>query len=282
MIDAHQHFWELERGYYDWLTEDLEALHSDFLPSDLESVLSANQLSGTILVQAAATEAETRFCFELARSHPWIKAVTGWVDLESKNFHDRLQGLIIDGGGLLKALRPMIQDISDTNWIARPYLDASIQSLADAGIMLEALVKPRHLGALEARLRRHENLRCVIDHCAKPRIAEREIDDWANDMRSLAKLPQVTGVKLSGLLTEARAEDGAAELQPYVTTVIEAFGTDRILWGSDWPVLNLASDYSKWLDIARELTHDLSVNERNAIFGGNAGQIYGVESGRER
>jgi L-fuconolactonase len=277
IIDAHQHFWLLERGDYDWLTPDLAPLYRDFLPGDLHPIRERVGIAGTILVQAAATEEETRFCFALARSNPEILGVTGWADFEAPDFAHRLDALIADGGGLLKALRPMIQDIPDPDWVSGTKLDSAFAAVADRGLLFEALVKPQHLRPLTDRLARQAEIACVIDHCAKPRIANRELDEWQRGMQGLAALPQVVGVKLSGLLTEAATADGVDALRPYVDAAAEAFGTDRLIWGSDWPVLTLAASYEQWFAMANELLAGFSVEERGAIFGGNAMRIYNIE-----
>lgn len=278
IIDAHQHFWLLARGDYDWLTPDLDPLYYDFMPADLAPVRERLGITGTILVQAAATEEETRFCFGLARANTWIRAVTGWSDLEAPDFAERLDRLVTDGGGLLRALRPMIQDIPDPTWVESAALDTSFDHLAARGLLFEALIKPPHLPSLFTRLARHPNLACVIDHCAKPQIAAREREEWLAGMKRLASLPQVAGVKLSGLLTEAAPGDGVEALRPYVSAVAETFGTDRLIWGSDWPVLELAATYEDWFAMARELLGEFSGREQAAILGGNAARIYGFDA----
>lgn len=278
IIDAHQHFWQLARGDYDWMSPDYVPLYRDFLPADLAPMRDRLGIAGTILVQAAATEEETRFCFGLARANPWILGVTGWCDFEAGDFAGRLDVLVADGGGLLKALRPMIQEIPDPHWVEGAALDVAFDALVRHGLLFEALVKPPHLASLHARLSRHADLACVIDHCAKPQIAARARDEWEAGMKRLAGLPQVVGVKLSGLLTEASPGDGVEALRPYVAFMAETFRADRLMWGSDWPVLELAASYDDWFAMAQELLGAFSQEERAAVFGGNAARIYGIDS----
>lgn len=276
IVDAHQHFWRLDRSDYDWLTPDLATLYRDFGPVDLDPLLDATGVDATIIVQAAATEAETRYCFELARQWPRASGVVGWIDFEAGNVADAVARLVADGGGLLRGLRPMIQDIADTGWVAKPELDAAFDAVIAHDLVFDALVKLPHLAALGERLDRFPDLRCVIDHGAKPPIAAREFDDWAAGMRMLSNRDNVVGLKLSGLLTEAGPGEGGEALRPYVDHLIDCFGPTRLIWGSDWPVLTLAGDYREWFDMAQALTARLGPDAQAAIFGGNAARVYRI------
>jgi len=276
VIDAHQHFWRLARGGYAWLTPDIGVLYRDFEPADLAPLLARNDVTASVVVQAAANEAETHFLFELAREHAFIKGVVGWTEFDAPDVARRIAALVAAGAGKLKGLRPMIQDIADGGWVARPRLDAAFAAMIDHGLVFDALVKPRHFGALLSRLQRQPQLRCVIDHAGKPDIAHDGFDAWA---RSLERLARETGAccKLSGLLTEAAPGATAADLAPYVEHVFACFGAERVLWGSDWPVLDLASDYGAWFAMARNLVASCATGFETQIFGANAVSLYRLD-----
>ena len=275
-VDAHQHFWRLSRGDYAWLTPELRALYRDFEPSDLAPLLAENNVAATVLVQAAATEEETHFLFALARKHAFIQGVVGWTDFAAPDAAPRIAALAAAGGGMLKGLRPMIQDIADPHWVQRPELDAAFAAMIAHDLAFDALVKPAHIPALLARLARHPSLRTVIDHAAKPDIAHGGFDAWAPLLQRLAR---ETGAycKLSGLLTEARSGATADDFAPYVEHVFACFGPERVLWGSDWPVLDLASEYSAWLDMARGLVDRHAPGFAAKVFGENAVRFYRLQ-----
>ncbi|MCR5858606.1 amidohydrolase [Mesorhizobium sp. J428] len=272
-IDAHQHFWRLSRGDYAWLTPDLHTIHRDFLPEDIKPLLRSNGISGTVLVQAAPTEAETEFMLSLARDHAFIEAVVGWVDFEAADAPARIAKLAADPK--LKGLRPMIQDLPDDDWMLRPSLAPAFRALIGQGLVFDALVLPRHLTNLSVLLARHPGMRTIIDHCAKPAIAAGDIAGWAHDMRRLASETEAF-CKLSGLVTEADAGWSVETLRPCVDFVLEHFGPDRLIWGSDWPVCLLASDYASWLEATDVLLGGCTDGERDAILGGNAIRAYGL------
>jgi L-fuconolactonase len=274
-IDAHQHFWRLDRGDYDWLSPALTPLYRDYLPRDLAPHLEAAGVAATILVQAASTEAETRFLLGIAQSTPFVVGVVGWVDMEAPDVAERLAALVKEGGGYLKGIRPMIQDIADPHWILSPRLDRAFDALEALDLRFDALVRPVHLEPLVRRLEQRPNLKVAIDHAAKPGIAAGARIGWANGLAALASRTTAR-CKLSGLLTEAGPGADVEELVPFVEQIVAAFGAGRIMWGSDWPVLNLASDYSTWHTMAKQLVADLTVHERGLIFGGVAAEFYGV------
>lgn len=272
-IDAHQHYWRLDRGDYDWLTPELGVLHRDYLPAQLEPLLRTAGVCATVLVQAAASEAETRFLAQLAHATPTVAGVVGWFDMEDVEAPSHLDALRADCDGMLKGVRPMVQDIPDDQWLGRDALDPAFDAIIQAGLAFDALVLPRHLDALLVRLERHPRLRTVIDHCAKPDIARGRFSDWARALHRLAEHPGVH-CKLSGLLTQMAPGQGVEALRPYVAKVLEIFGPRRILWGSDWPVLGLRAEYGDWLVCTRALLTGLDHDEQDAIFGGNAARFY--------
>lgn len=272
-IDAHQHFWRLSRGDYGWLSPALGPIHRDFMPEDLEPLIRSAGISGTILVQAAPTEAETEFMLSLARDHAFIEGVVGWVDFEAADVPARIAGLAANPK--LKGLRPMIQDLPDDDWMLRPDLDAAFRALIEHGLVFDALVLPRHLANLSVLLARHPGMRTIIDHCAKPAIAAGDLAGWAHDMWRLASDTDAF-CKLSGLVTEAGAGWSVETLRPCVDLALDCFGPNRLIWGSDWPVCLLAADYASWLEATDVLLRGCTDDERGAILGGNAIRAYGL------
>ena len=273
-IDAHQHFWRLDRGDYGWLTQkDHPKIARDFLPADLEPLLADANIDKTILVQAAPTEAETNFLIWLAEQTPLIAGVVGWIDFDAEDAASRIAKLSVKQK--LVGLRPMMQNLPDDEWMLRKELAKPIDAMIRADLCFDALVKPRHLPALAEFLDRYPNLSVVIDHGAKPDIAGAGIDLWAQYMRHVAK-SSTAFCKLSGLATEAGANWTADTLKLYVDVLLESFGPSRIMWGSDWPVLLEAGDYPRWLTAAETLTKHLSAADRALIFGGTAATFYGL------
>lgn len=275
IIDSHQHYWKLSRGDYNWLTPDMVPLYQDFLPKSLKPCLDRNGIVGTVVVQAAATEDETRFLLDLAKSDPTILGVVGWVDFEAKDVARRLERLVDYGEGYLKGVRPMIQDIGDTTWVGSSAIDAAFHALADMDLTFDALVKPIHLPTLHARLQRHSSLKTIIDHCAKPNIAQNSRSRWSSDLARLAELPNVY-CKLSGLVTETGPHWDFTELRPYIADVRYHFGAERLMWGSDWPVLKLKTCYSSWIEGVKE-HQKWSQEEFHKIFYQNAVDFYNLQ-----
>ncbi|MFJ5368934.1 amidohydrolase family protein [Bosea sp. CER48] len=276
-IDSHQHFWRLGRGDYGWLTPALKPLHRDFEPGDLAPLLAGHGIASTILVQAAPTEAETRFLLDLAATTPFIAGVVGWTDFEAADAPARIAALAADP--LLVGLRPMVQDIPDPGWLARPGLAPAFAALKQHGLVFDALVKPPQIPALLALLERETALPVVIDHGAKPDLTGADLAAWRGGIAALAARPN-TACKLSGLVTEAGPSWTDATLAPAIAHLLACFCPQRLLWGSDWPVATLAASYAEWHAAAERLTAALSEPDRAALFGGNAARIYLAERGR--
>lgn len=270
-IDAHQHFWRPSRGDYGWLTPDLAPLYRDFLPGDLAPLIGRAGISGTVLVQAAPTEAETTFMLALAEEHAFIEGVVGWTDFEAPDASTRIAALAAHPK--LIGLRPMIQDLPDDGWMLRPELAPAFNALVSHDIVFDALVFPRHLANLTLLLRRNPALRAVIDHGAKPAIVSGEIAAWAAGMATIARNTSAC-CKLSGLVTEVGADWSVSRLRPYVEHLLAEFGPSRLIWGSDWPVCTLAAGYEDWFDATGRLLESCSAAEREAILGGNAARQY--------
>jgi L-fuconolactonase len=276
-IDAHHHLWTLARGDYGWLTPALAPIHRDFSLSDLAPHLAAAKIKGTILMQAAPTEAETMFLLDIAAKAQVVRGVVGWTDFDAADGRARIDTLA--ARRLLVGLRPMVQDILDDDWLLRPALAPLLAAMARNSLVFDALVLPRHLPRLLRLIDDHPNMQFVLDHCAKPRLATGEITDWHDDIALLAERPNIV-CKLSGLATEATPGWQITDLRKAVDHVVACFGPHRLLWGSDWPVVNLAGGYEKWFAAAETLLAGLSADENAAIFGGNAARIYLSRRGR--
>lgn len=275
-IDSHQHFWKLQRGDYDWLTPELATLYRDCQPAELEPMLKAANVQRTILVQAATTVAETEYLLRLAEQHSFIAGVVGWVDMDDPATALKDLNRLQSNPHLL-GIRPMIQDIADPNWMLRNTLTPIFETLIDLNLRFDALVLPAHLENLRTLLHRHPQLPCVIDHAAKPAIADASWQPWADDMAALAQEMKCY-CKLSGLLTEAGERTSDEALQPYTAHLLACFGPQRLMWGSDWPVLTLAGDYAGWLQQSERLLQHLSATEQEAIFGATATTFYGLDT----
>lgn len=273
-IDAHQHFWKLERGDYRWLTPDLTPLHRDFLPQHLRPLLRRAGVRKTVLVQAADSLAETRYLLSLADQEDFIAAVVGWVDMEDAAIPTLLAELAENT--CFVGVRPMLQDIAEIDWMLSPRLQPAFAALQRLGLTFDALVKPVHLDNLLVLLRRHPGLAVVIDHAAKPDIANGGNGSWRARMRELAAFDNCY-CKLSGLLTEAGDNAQPAQIQPYVEFLLECFGARKLMWGSDWPVLNLAGSYQGWRRMCEGFVARLSAADRERVFGGTAAAFYGLD-----
>jgi L-fuconolactonase len=277
-IDAHQHYWEISRGDYGWLTPKLAEIYRDFGPRDLSPHLKGADISRTLLVQAAPTEEETAYLLSLAKTEDSIAGVVGWVDFDSLDAAERIAALATDP--LLVGLRPMMQDIAETDWMLSPRLAPALAEMQRWNLVFDALVTPRHLKALTRFARIYSGLSIVIDHGAKPDIAGGAFEEWATEMTRLAALPNIC-VKLSGLVTEAGEHWVEADLRRYMQHLLMAFGPRRILFGSDWPVLNLADDYGSWIAFVERAISHLSHQDKAAVMGFNAARIYLSKRGRQ-
>ena len=273
-IDAHQHFWQLAARAGGWPPPSLAAIYRDFAPEDLAPLLAQHGVAGTVLVQSLPSEDDTRWLLALADRADFIRAVVGWTDLLAPDAPAEIACLA--SNTKLKGLRPMLQDISDDQWIANPALAPALSAMVEHGLRFDALVLPRHLPALLQCARDYPRLAIVIDHAAKPPIADAAFGRWREDLAQLAALPNVH-CKLSGLVTEAKPDWNVGDLRPYVAHVLEVFGAQRVIWGSDWPVVDLAGGYGAWLAASETLLSHLGQQDRNDIFGLNACRFYGFD-----
>jgi L-fucono-1,5-lactonase len=269
-IDSHQHFWSVSSGKALWPTPAEGPIYRDYSPADLAPHLARAHIDGSVLVQVDPTEENTRDFLRLARTHDFVLGVVGWVDFESAHAAERIAEFAADP--MLAGLRPMLQIIPDTEWILQRTLAPAIESMIAHDLAFDALVRPQHLSALLTFCNRHPQLRVVIDHGAKPQIQQREFSDWARWMNRFAYETNAW-CKISGLVTEA----GSAEpevLKPYVDHLLNCFGPQRLLWGSDWPVCEGICSYGAWYGVARHLLADLAEAELDAVFGNVARDVY--------
>jgi L-fuconolactonase len=273
-LDTHQHYWELANAFTDWPTPHLAAIYRDFAPGDVEPILTEAGIDGAILVQASPSIAETEYCLSLAAKTAFVKGVVGWIDFEAPDALEQLNGLA--SHPLLKGLRPMVQSIEEPDWLLREAFAPVFEAMVDHGLVFDGLVRAHQIGVLGALAQRHPDLLILLDHAGKPPIAEGNFDGWAQAIASLAANANVS-CKLSGLWTEAGGDMSPETIRPWVDHLLESFGSQRLVWGSDWPVLELAGSYLGWLNQCEDLLAHLEDSQRAAIFGGNGKQIYGVE-----
>jgi L-fuconolactonase len=273
-IDAHQHFWHFDPVRDAWITEGrMSAIRRDFLPEDLTPVLQRNGIAGCVAVQADQSEAETTFLLGLAAQHDVVKAVVGWVDLRAHNLSARLD--YFSAFSKLKGFRHILQS-EKPEFLLDPNFTEGVRLLGEKGFTYDILVFPKHLKAVDLFLQSLGNQLFVIDHLAKPYIKKGSIKQWAKDIKCLAKYDNVH-CKISGMVTEADWENWQeADFTPYLDTVFEAFGTGRIMYGSDFPVCLVAATYEKQLSIVENYVSKLSDTEGAKIFGGNAQRFYNI------
>ena len=283
-LDAHQHFWQYNPAEHVWMTDAMAALRRDFLPADLKPLLAANGFDGCIAVQARQSLEETRWLLELAEEDDFgkqfVKGVVGWVDLCSADLPEQLERF--GRHRRLVGVRHMVQDEADDEFMLRADFQRGIARLAEYGLAYDVLVVPRQLRAAVKLAREFPEQTFVLDHIAKPAIAEGRMEPWERDLRALAECGNVS-CKLSGMVTEARWKSWKAEdFQPYLDVVLEAFGTDRLMIGSDWPVCTLAADYATAMGIVLDYVTVLAADAREAILGGNCARVYGIGAGARR
>lgn len=273
-IDAHHHLWQPARGDYLWMPVDSDILNRPYFPPDYLAVANAAGIDRSVIVQAAATTAETEYMLGLADATDTIGAVVGWVDFEDPAQIDTLARLA--GHPKFRGVRPMIQDIADVDWMLRDDVQWGFEAVSELGLTFDALGFPRHLENFHTILTRYPEMQTVIDHCMKPQITGPDgFDHWAAGMRRLAADTRAC-VKFSGLVTEAAPDWTIDQLRPYAELLFESFGPERIMWGSDWPVVRLRAEYDRWHAAAQELTAPLGPQAQARIFGGTAQDFYEI------
>jgi L-fuconolactonase len=278
IVDAHHHFWDPSRADYPWMTDDLAAIRRPFGPDDLVPVLQATGVDRTVLVQTRASVEETLEFLATAAATPFVAGVVGWVDLTDSGVADAIAELrAAPGGERLVAIRHQVHDEPDPEWLRREDVRRGIAAVGQAGLAYDLLLRPRELPAALAVTQELTDVRFVIDHIAKPPIASRVLQPWADLMRRFGDMAHVW-CKVSGMVTEADWEAWQPDdLRPYVAYVLDVFGSDRLLFGSDWPVCLVAASYQQVFDAARAALGDLTADEVVAVFGGNAAEVYRLD-----
>ena len=272
-IDSHQHFWHPARGDYFWMPPDDPVLTRPYGPEDLAPLRHVHGIEHSIVVQAAPSIHETEYLLGIANMTDSVAGVVGWVDFERQDDLAHLQRLVKHPK--FKGVRPMIQDIPDDGWMLRADLQWAYKALIDLDLSFDALGFPRHLENFHTILTKYPDLRTVINHCMKPQIRSYPdgFEDWKLGMTRLAQDTNAF-CKLSGIVTETDGGWRVEDLQPYVDHLFDAFGPERMMWGSDWPVCLLQASYGEWCDAAETLARDLSVSQRARLFGGTAVEFY--------
>ena len=283
-IDAHQHFWDPARASYPWMVgEALDPIRRPFTPEDLVPELAAERISGTVLVQTISSLDETREFVGLAARWNFIWGVVGWADLTSPTVGDDLDALAAGPGGeRLVGIRHQVHDEDDPEWLLRADVRRGLAAVQRRGLRYDLLVRAREIPAAVDTVAAFENLQFVLDHIAKPRIADGSDPEWRGRLPALTALPNVA-VKLSGMVTEANWSSwSAADLRPFTESIVEWFGIDRLMFGSDWPVCLLAASYGGVVRGLEDALGHLSPSDKERIFGLNAQRVYGLsqEAGR--
>jgi L-fuconolactonase len=271
IVDAHFHCWQLARGDYGWLTPALAPIYRDVRIGDWRAQAAPCGVRAGVLVQAAPTEAETEFLLVQAEHEAAVLGVVGWTDLLAADAPERIARLA--ARPKLKALRPMLHDLPDPEWMLQPALTPALRAMVEQGLAFDALVRPVHLAPLLQLCLRHPDLRVVVDHAAKPDIAAAAWQPWADALARIAWRTQAT-CKLSGLLTEAGAAPAPQAARRWTSHVLACFGARRVMWGSDWPVLELAANYQAWWNETQALLGVLNPRDRAEALGGTAQRVY--------
>ena len=275
-VDAHVHLWRLSRGDNVALTPAMTAIYRDREPADLKPLIDAAHVGRVVVVQAAETYAETLFTIGLAAKARWIAGVVAWADLASPSVEEEMAALA--GHPAVKGVRPVRDDNRSIAWMLDCRLERGFQALRDNGLSLDVLAQNWREIPLAALLaKRWPALSIVLDHCGKPDIANGVFDAWARHVDELASLPNAI-CKLSGLLNCAGPGAGAADLEIYVSHVLDTFGPSRVMWASDWPPLDLVSDYAKWKRISDLLLRVLPDSQRRQVMEGTAARVYRLDS----
>jgi L-fuconolactonase len=276
VVDAHHHLWDLGVRDQDWITGPaLAPLRRDFLLADFQPLADANGVAASVVVQTVTVPGETPELLTLAAASDLIVGVVGWADLTDPGIAERIAALTaMPGGAKLVGLRHQVQSEPDPDWLTRPDVLRGLAAVAEAGLVYDLVITAGQLPAAARAAAAVPGLRFVLDHLGKPPIASGRTEPWAADLRRLAGLPNTVG-KLSGLVTEADWDRWqVTDLRPYTDVALDAFGPDRLMFGSDWPVCTLAAGYGDVLETARGLTAGLSPAERAAVFYGTATAVY--------
>jgi L-fuconolactonase len=275
-IDAHQHFWQYNQEKYPWITPQMRAIRHDFMPKDLINVLKINDIDATIAVEAFHSEEETNFLINLANEHAFIKGIVGWVDLKQNNIDDRLA--YYSSFPKLKGFRHSIESESDANFMMKPDFMNGISKLEKHNFTFDLLISSKQLNLANLFVKQFPNQKFVINHLAKPNISLSEITLWAKEIHEIAQNENVF-CKISGLVTENDWNLWVAtDFKPYLDVVFDAFGTNRLMFASDWPVCMLAASYGQVLEIVANYIAQLTDNEQDKIWSRNAIDFYSLKN----
>ncbi|MDP9375732.1 MAG: amidohydrolase family protein [Chloroflexota bacterium] len=273
-VDAHNHFWDIERSDLYWMAPEapeLARLRRSFTPPDLKPEMDAVGVDRSVIVQAARSRRGNLWWLELAERYDYVGAVVGWVDPEAPDV-----GTVLDEyrrHPAFRGVRTTAENVADPDWLARPGVRRGIGEVARRGLALDLLVRTEHLPHVPRLAEEHPDLRMVVDHLAKPPIASGDLGLWRERLEALVPYPRVW-CKVSGLLTEAGPEPTAERIRPVVEFALERFGAGRLMWGSDWPVCLLAADYRTTYETVAAALGPLPAADRAALFGGNAARFY--------
>jgi len=271
-LDAHQHFWKFEPSEYGWIDKSMGTLRRDFLPPDLKPVIDSVGVNGTVAVQARQTSEETRWLLSLAEQYPFIRGVVGWVPLLRANVGEILADLSVNIR--LRGVRHVLHDEADPFYMLQEDFQRGIRELKRYGLAYDVLIFERHLPQTIRFVDHHPDQVFIVDHLAKPRVKAHQLSPWRENMRELARRSNVY-CKVSGLITEADHQRWKPEdLEPYLQTVLAAFGPKRLLFGSDWPVCLLAGQYQQWVSIVEQTVSKLSVTEQEWVWSCTAQLAY--------
>lgn len=272
-VDSHVHFWKYGKAKDGWITNDMKILKQDYLPEHISLSFKNNDIDGCVAVQASQTELETHFLVELAKTHDIIKGVVGWIDLQNENIHERLT--YFSQYRIIKGWRHVVQS-EPHDFLLREDFQRGIAALQSYNYTYDILIYHHQLKPALEFVSKFPDQKFVIDHCAKPDIANKKIEEWKSLMQEIAKHPNVY-CKLSGLFTEAKWKQwSAGEFYPYLDVVFEAFGTNRLLFGSDWPVILLSGIYVQWKSLLDKYMENFDSEEKEKVFGSNAIQFYNL------
>jgi len=274
-IDSHQHFWKFDPVRDRWIDDTMAVIQRDFLPEDLVPVLEENGIDGCVAVQADQSEAENDFLLECAAGNDFVKGVVGWVNLRSPELKERLE--YYSGIKKMKGFRHVLQGETERDLMLKPEFMDGIQALKKYDFTYDILIFPDQLKFIPTFVKAFPDQKFVLDHIAKPYIKDKRVEKWANEMKDLAGFENVY-CKVSGMVTEAKWLDWEIEdFTPYLDVIFETFGSKRVLFGSDWPVCNVAGGYDKVVSIAQSYTAQLSANEQADFWGNNAVRFYGLD-----
>ena len=273
IIDTHQHFWNYEAQKQDWINEDMQAIRKDFLPADLAPILKENNIEGCIAVQADQTDTETQILIRESHQNSFIKGVVGWINLKDKEIEEKLEEY--SNENTLKGFRHIIQ-AEPNGFMLDTSFQKGLSALVKYNYTYDLLIYETQLAEANTLIKKLPELPIVIDHIAKPNIKKGESENWKKEIKAIAEYPNVY-CKISGMATEAQWNTWTMDtLKPYIDTVVEAFGTNRIMFGSDWPVCLVASSYEKWLKGLQNYFNTFSINEQEDFFANNAIKFYKI------